>query len=143
MVQTLFWLIISIIIFDCLLEKFLDYLNYSNMQETIPDELIGIYDEEKYRKSQQYEKVNLAFSMVTGTFSFIVILLLLFMQGFAFLDSYVSSLSQNEYLRTLLFFGILGIGMDLISIPFQIYGTFVIEERFGFNKTTGRLASVI
>ncbi len=136
MVQTLFWLIISIIIFDYLLEKFLDYLNYSNMQETIPDELTGIYDEEKYRKSQQYEKVNIAFSMITGTFSFVVILTLLFTQSFAFLDSYVSSLSQNEYLRTLLFFGILGIGMDLISIPFQIYGTFVIEERFGFNKTT-------
>ena len=136
MVHTLFWLIIGIIIFDYLLEKFLDYLNYSNMQETIPDELKGIYDEDKYRKSQQYEKVNLAFSMVTGTFSFIVILILLFTQGFAFLDSYVSSLSQNEYLKTLLFFGILGIGMDMISIPFQIYGTFVIEERFGFNKTT-------
>ncbi len=136
MIVTVFWLIIAIIIFDYLLEKFLDYLNYRNMQETIPEALKGIYEEEKYRKSQQYEKVNQAFSMVTGTFSFIIILLLLFTQGFAFLDNYVSGLSQNEYLRALMFFGILGLGMDLISIPFQIYGTFVIEERFGFNKTT-------
>ncbi len=136
MVNTLFWLIIAIIIFDYLLEKFLDYLNYSNMQETIPVELKGIYDEEKYRKSQQYEKVNLGFSMITGTFSFVLILVLLFIQGFAFLDNYVSAISQNEYLRALLFFAILGLAMDLISIPFQIYGTFVIEEKFGFNKTT-------
>lgn len=136
MVQTIFWVIIGIIIFDYLLEKFLDYLNYRNMQETIPEELTGIYDEEKYRRSQQYEKVNLAFSMITGTFSFIVIMVLLFSQGFAFLDNFVSGLAQNEYLRALLFFGILGFGMDLISIPFQVYGTFVIEERFGFNKTT-------
>ena len=136
MVNTIFWLIIAIIIFDYLLEKFLDYLNYTKMQETIPEELTGIYDEEKYRNSQKYAKVNLAFSMITGTFSFIIILVLLFTQGFAFLDSYVSSLTQNEYIRALLFFGILGLGMDLISIPFQIYGTFVIEERFGFNKTT-------
>lgn len=136
MVNTIFWLIIAIIIFDYLLEKFLDYLNYTKMQESVPEELTGIYDEEKYRKSQQYEKVNLSFSMITGTFSFILILVLLFTQGFAFLDNYVISVSQNEYLRTLLFFGILGLGMDLISIPFQVYGTFVIEERFGFNKTT-------
>lgn len=136
MVNTIFWLIIAIIIFDYLLEKFLDYLNYTKMQESVPEELTGIYDEEKYRKSQQYEKVNLSFSMITGTFSFILILVLLFTQGFAFLDNYVISVSQNNYLRALLFFGILGLGMDLISIPFQVYGTFVIEERFGFNKTT-------
>jgi len=136
MVQTLFWLIIAIIIFDYLLEKFLDYLNYSSMQDKIPDELTGIYNEEKYKRSQQYGKVNLAFSMITGTFSFILILVILFTNGFAFLDSYVISITQNEYLRALLFFGILGLGMDLISMPFQIYGTFVIEAKFGFNKTT-------
>ena len=136
MVQTLFWLIIAIIIFDYLLEKFLDYLNYRSMQYEIPDELKGIYNEEKYKRSQQYGKVNLAFSMITGTFSFILILVILFTNGFAFLDSYVISITQNEYLRALLFFGILGLGMDFISMPFQIYGTFVIEAKFGFNKTT-------
>lgn len=136
MAQTLFWLIIGIIVFDYVLDKFLDYLNYRNMQESVPEELSGIYDEEKYRKSQQYEKVNIAFSMITGTFSFILILVMLFVDGFALLDNYVSNITQSEYLRALLFFGILGIGMDIISLPFQIYGTFVIEERFGFNKTT-------
>lgn len=135
MIHTIFWLIICIIIFDYLLEKFLDYLNYTKMQEVIPDALTGIYNEDKYRKSQQYEKVNLAFSMITGTFSFVLILIILFFQGFAFLDSYVSNITDNEYLRALLFFGILGLSMDIISIPFQIYGTFVIEEKFGFNKT--------
>ena len=136
MVQTLFWLIIAIIIFDYLLEKFLDYLNYSSMQDEIPDDLKGIYDEEEYKRSQQYGKVNLAFSMITGTFSFILILVILFANGFAFLDSYVISITQNEYFRALLFFGILGLAMDFISMPFQIYGTFVIEAKFGFNKTS-------
>lgn len=136
MVQLIFWVIIGIIIFDYLLEKFLDYLNFSNMQENIPAELTGIYDAEKYKKSQQYEKVNLIFSTISSTFSFILILILLFTHGFAILDGYVSSITDNEYIRALLFFGILGIAMDIISIPFQIYGTFVIEEKFGFNKTT-------
>ncbi len=136
MANTIFWIIIGIIVFDYLLEKFLDYLNYRNMHNKIPDELVGIYDEEKYGKSQQYEKANLAFSMITSTFSFIVILILLFTDGFAILDSFVSNITQNEYFRALLFFGIFGISMDIITIPFQVYGTFVIEEKFGFNKTT-------
>lgn len=136
MVQVIYWIIIGIIVFDYLLDKYLDYLNYSSLKETIPVELAGIYNEEDYRKSQQYEKVKQAFSMITGTFSFLLILLLLIIQGFAYLDNYVSGICQNEYIRTLLFFGILGLGMDIISIPFQVYSTFVIEERFGFNKTT-------
>jgi len=106
------------------------------MQEVIPAELSGIYDADKYKKSQQYEKVNLGFSIITSTFSFVLILVLLFADGFGFLDSYVSNITHNEYFRALLFFGILGLVMDLITIPFQIYGTFVIEEKFGFNKTT-------
>jgi len=136
MVQIIFWVIIGIIVFDYLLERFLDYLNYLNMKEDIPEELTGIYDVKKYQKSQQYEKANLSFSMITSTFSFLVILIILFFDGFTFIDTFVSNITQNHYFRALLFFGILGIGMDLITIPFQIYGTFVIEERFGFNKTT-------
>ena len=62
---------------------------------------------------------------------------MLFGSGFAALDELVSSFTANEYLRALLFFGILGIAMDILTIPFQLYSTFVIEERYGFNKTTG------
>ncbi len=136
MTQTIFSLIIGIIIFDYLLEKVLDYLNYRSMQETIPLELSGIYNDAKYRKSQQYEKANLVFTTVTSTFSFVLILLILFFHGFALLDDYVSNITQNEYFRALFFFGILGIVADLITIPFQIYSIFVIEEKFEFNKTT-------
>ncbi len=136
MISTLFWIIIGIIIFDYLLDKYLDFLNYSTMQETIPASLTGIYSEEKYRKSQQYEKVNIGFSIIVSTFSFILILIFLFANGFGLLDNYISETTQNQYFRALLFFGTLGVGMDILSLPFQIYGTFVIEQRFGFNKTT-------
>lgn len=135
MANLLFWIIIGIIVFDYLLDKFLDYLNYRNISNSIPDELSGIYDEEKYAESQKYEKVNLRFSMITGTFSFVLILLILFTNGFAYLDGIVTDITGNIYLRAMLFFGIFGIVMDFLSLPFQIYGTFVIEEKFGFNKT--------
>ncbi len=136
MTQTIFWIIIAIIVFDYLLDRFLDYLNYTTMSEVIPNELVGIYNEEKYRKSQQYEKINASFAMITSTFSFVLILILLFTNSFALLDDYVSNITQNEYFRALLFFGIMGLAMDILSLPFQIYGTFVIEQKFGFNKTT-------
>ena len=135
MSNTIFWIIIAIVLFVFIFEKVLDYLNYKNLQETIPDELKGIYDAEKYAKSQQYEKVNSRFSLITSTFSLVLILAMLFGDGFGMLDAWVRSISANIYLQTLLFFGSMGLVFDLISLPFQLYGTFVIEERFGFNKT--------
>lgn len=136
MEKTIFWIIIGIILFDFVFEKILDWLNYRNMKDEIPKELEGIYDEEKYRKSQQYEKVTSRFSLVTSTFSLILILLMLFAGGFGLMDEWVRGITESIYLRTLIFFGVLGLAFDLISLPFQIYSTFVIEEKFGFNKTT-------
>ena len=136
MTTTIFWIIIAIIGFDFIFEKVLDYLNFKNMKDEIPEELKGIYDKDKYRRSQQYEKVNSKFSLVTSTFSLALILVMLFAGGFGMLDAWVREVTDNIYLRTLLFFGVLGFAFDLLSIPFQIFGTFVIEEKFGFNKTT-------
>ena len=136
MENTLFWIIIAIILFDFLFEKILDYLNIKNLKEKLPLELNDIYDGDKYKKSQQYERVTTKFSFITSLFSLILILLMLFDGGFTFLDEFVRGVSESIYLRTLMFFGILGFTFDVISIPFQIYGTFVLEEKFGFNKTT-------
>ncbi len=136
MEQTIFWIIIAIIIFDFVFEKVLDYLNVKAMKDEIPEELEGIYDAKKYKKSQQYSKVNTRFSLLTSTFSLILILVMLFAGGFGLLDEWVRSITESIYLRTLLFFGILGLASDILATPFSIYGTFVIEEKFGFNKTT-------
>lgn len=136
MENTIFLIIIVIIVFDFLFEKFLDYLNIKNLKDELPIELKDIYDSEKYKKSQQYERISIKFSLITSLFSLFIILVMLFGGGFAFLDEFVREVSDNIYLKTLLFFGIMGIAFDIVSIPFQIYGTFVIEEKFGFNKTT-------
>ena len=136
MENTIFWIIIAIVLFDFIFEKVLDYLNFTHLKETIPEEVKGIYEEEAYRKSQRYEKVSLRFSLITSSFSLILLLVILFIGGFGILDGWVQSISENIYARTLIFFGILGLAFDLVSMPFQVYATFVIEERFGFNKTT-------
>lgn len=138
MPETLFWIIFAIVVIDFLFEKTLEYLNFRNLSDTLPDGLKSIYNEEKYKKSQQYKKATSKFSLIISTFSLLLILIMLFGNGFVIIDGWVKLITQNIYLQTLLFFGILGIASDLLSLPFQLYDTFVIEEKFGFNKTTTR-----
>lgn len=132
----IFYLIIGIVLFDFLFERILDYLNVKHFSPVIPTELEDIYDHEKYKKSQEYLKANHLFSMYSSSFMFVLLMFMLLAHGFALVDDWASLLSFNPYLRTLLFFGILGLASELFSLPFQIYDTFVIEEKFGFNKTT-------
>lgn len=136
MESVILYIIIAFIVFDFIFERILGYLNYTRLSNVLPDELKGIYDEEKYRKSQDYLRVNMKFGLLTSTLSFIAILLMLFFGGFGLLDSLVREYTSNTILMTILFFGILGFASDLLSTPFDIYDTFVIEEKFGFNKTT-------
>lgn len=129
-------IILVIIILDFLFDRLMDYLNASRWSNKLPGELAGIYDEEKYRRSQEYARVNMRFGIMTASLSFVLILLMLLLGGFGYLDSFVRQFTGDPIIMALLFFGILGLASDIISTPFDIYSTFVIEERFGFNRTT-------
>jgi STE24 endopeptidase len=135
-VQTILYLILSFITFDFILEFILDYLNLKNQSAPFPQELNGIYKEEKLIQSKEYFKVNANFGFITSTFSFLVTLLIILLGGFGWLDKLVSTFSSNPILQPLIFFGILFIVSDIVNTPFSLYKTFVIEEKFGFNKTT-------
>ncbi len=136
MEQILFYIIIGIIILDFSIDRIMDYLNSTRWSNKLPDELKGIYDEEKYRKSQDYSKENMRFGLFISSLSLIVILLVLFFEGFAFLDGWVRQFTEHPILMALIFFGVLGLLSDILSTPFDIYHTFVIEEKYGFNRTT-------
>ena len=136
MAQTLFYIILIIVIIDFLFEKTLEYLNTTRWSDILPTELKGIYEEEKYMKSQQYLKVNHKFGMLTSSISFAAILAMLLLGGFAWVDQFARTYTENPILLALLFFGILGLASDILSTPLSLYDTFVIEEKFGFNKTT-------
>ena len=136
MEQMILYIIIAIIILDYIFDRVMDYLNASRWSKTLPDELRGIYDEEKYRRSQEYSRVNMRFGIITSSLSFIFILLMLSLGGFGYLDSMIRAYTDHPVWMALLFFGILGLASDILSTPFDIYSTFVIEERFGFNRTT-------
>ncbi len=133
---TVFWIITAILVVDFMLERYLDYLNTTRWSDQLPEEVKGIYDEEKYRKQQAYSKVNHRFSILTSSFSFVLIMLMLFFQGFALVNEWALSVSDSPVWSALIFFGILMLASDILNTPFDLYDTFVIEERFGFNKTT-------
>ncbi|EGV44431.1 M48 family peptidase [Bizionia argentinensis JUB59] len=133
---TLFYIIIAIIIIDFIVDKVLDALNAKHYNDPIPEELHDVYNTEEYEKSQAYKKYNYKFGILTSTFSIILTLAILFFDGFEFIDTVARNYSENPIIVALIFFGIIMIGSDIINTPFSYYQTFVIEEKFGFNKTT-------
>ena len=134
--EILFWIIIGIIVVDFIFEKYLDYLNTKTMSEVLPDELKGIYDEEKYRKQQAYQRENQRFGLLTSSFSFALTLAMFLFYGFAYVDNLAWGFTANAIVAALFFFGLIMFASDLLSMPFSVYDTFVIEEKYGFNKTT-------
>ncbi len=136
MAHTLFIIILLIIIFNYLFGLLLDYLDSTLWSDKLPSELAGIYDAEKYTKSQQYEKTKTHFSWFTGIFSFTAMILMLAFNGFAFVDTWARSYTDNPIILACLFFGIIGFISDILSTPFDIYATFIIEQKYGFNTTT-------
>lgn len=137
--QILFFIIIGIIIIDFIIDKYIDYLNAKHFNDKIPDELKDVYNEDEYYKSQSYKKENYQFSLITSSFSILVTLAFFIFKGFAWVDALARSYSSNEISITLIFFGIIMIGSDVINTPFAYYKTFIIEEKYGFNKSSKRL----
>ena len=134
--QTLFYIIIGIIIVNFTKDKILDAINAKHYNDPIPKELEDVYDQDEYKKSQNYKAVNYKFGIWTSLFSFVLTLSFLLLDGFEYVDTIARSYSENPIIIALIFFGIIMIASDIITTPFGYYKTFVIEEKFGFNKTT-------
>lgn len=135
MYNTVFFVIVGIIIFNFVLERILSILNTSRMDSELPEEVKDVYEPEQYKKSQEYKKTNDRFGMLTSTFSLLVILFMLFFAGFSYADRIARSITESPVLIALIFFGMLMLASDIINTPFAVYDIFVIEEKFGFNKT--------
>jgi len=133
--------IIAVIIFTVIFAEFVlnfisDLLNLKMLRSDLPDAFHGWYDTDRYRKSQEYLKVNTRFGWVVSSFGLVVFLVFWFSKGFPLVDRWVQTYHQGPVITGIIYIGVLVILKTLISIPFSIYSTFVIEERFGFNKTT-------
>ena len=133
--ESWFFIIIGLVIFNYLFSNILDFLNHKNWKDDIPNELKGFYKKEKYKKAKDYSVSKNKIGFLSNTLSFAVVFSLLFFNGYGLINELVSSFETN-FIRSGLFFLILFLLNTLISLPFSYYNTFVIEEKFGFNKTT-------
>lgn len=129
-------IILATILISFLLDLVADWLNLCALSDRIPAEFEGVYDAEKYRQSQEYTRVNTRFGFLTSTFNLAVSLIFWFAGGFQWLDQIARGWGFSSIVTGILYIGVLVIARTLLSLPFNIYDTFVIEERFGFNKTT-------
>jgi STE24 endopeptidase len=134
--QTILYIILAIAILSYIFDQLLDYINLKAQRTDIPDEIAAFYDKSQYLKSLSYHKELTNFSFITAAFSFVLSLCMLLFGGFGWLDSFLRAWIENEILLALVFFGVLMLASDVLTIPFQLYSTFVIEEKYGFNKTT-------
>lgn len=139
MYTTIFYIILWLYIFEFVLSKVISYLNTLNWSTKLPKELKEIYDAKQYKKSMEYEKTKYSFWSISGIFSFFLMFFILVFWLFWVLYDYISTFTQNDILRTLYFFWIISFVQTIISIPFSYYSTFVIEEKFWFNKMTKKL----
>ncbi len=113
-------------------------LNLNALKLELPPTLEGIYKAEDYRKSQEYIRATTRFSLAGSIFTLFLLLVFWFSGGFNYFDQIIGAWSFVPIVSGLLYIGILLLAYGLLTLPFSIYGTFVIEERFGFNKTTPR-----
>jgi len=137
--NTLFYIIIAILVLQFILETVMNYLNAKHYGDPVPEELADVFDSEEYQKSQDYKKTNYRFGLLTSVFTVLMTLSFLIFGGFEWVDQIARNLTDNTILIALIFFGIVMIGSSIITTPFSYYRTFVIEEKFGFNKSTIKL----
>lgn len=130
------YLILGILGFGFLSEKILSYLNVKRPVPAIPKSLAQYISRQKLNESKSYQWANFKFGFLTSTVAFLVTFAFILFGFFGWLDSYLAPMVSHPILLSILFFGIVFIGSDLLSIPFDYYHTFVIEEKFGFNKST-------
>lgn len=136
--ETILQLIVAISVVSYLFDQGLDFINLKALRKEIPPEIESFYNQEKYLKSLDYQRVQTRFSFITSAFSFTLSLIMLLSGGFGWVDSLLRPHVQHEITLALAFFGLILIISDLLTLPFQVYSIFVIEEKFGFNKTSPR-----
>ncbi|MBN1447571.1 MAG: M48 family metallopeptidase [Bacteroidetes bacterium] len=129
-------IILFTLVVTTVLEIWADMLNLRALSPKLPDEFRDVYDEEEYARSQKYTRVRTKFGFVSTAFDFVVMLTFWFTGGFNWLDLQVRAFELGTIGTGLAYIGILALGLGILELPFAVYSTFVIEERFGFNRTT-------
>ncbi len=132
------WLfaVLFIIVISYFLELIISLLNLKALNPDLPDEFKSIYNKNEYRKSQNYTRATTSFSIVENSCTTILTIFFLIFGGFNYVDIWARSFDFGTIITGLIFTAVLAILSFLAGLPFSVYSTFVIEEKFGFNRTT-------
>ena len=131
--------IVSFVLIDFAVGMVINYLNEKSKNAPLSAQAAEIYNPDEYRKSMEYGTDKYNFEMLTTVISTVVILSAIILGWFSYLDSLIRERISNNLLVTIVFVGVLIVISSLASIPSSYYSTFVIEEKYGFNKTTRKL----
>ena len=134
------WLIIFIgfIILNFLFSSILEYINDKNWKNEIPIELRDYYNKEQYIKAKNYKKARGKVSLISSCLSTSLTLLILSTGFYGYVSDYIYEIYISKFIHSGVFFLFFYLINMVVSIPISYYSTFIIEEEFGFNKTTLR-----
>jgi STE24 endopeptidase len=132
------FIILFAIIGNYLLDVVVETLNLRHLRPDLLEEFVGYYEPAKYRTSQHYLRENTKFDRIADTIILPVLVGFILVGGFNHVDRFARSFGLGPILTGLVFAGVLFLGSQVILIPFSVYRTFVIEEKYGFNRTTAR-----
>jgi len=132
------WLIFILIIIGSgyFLELFVMSLNIKALSPVLPQEFADTFAGDEYQKSQNYTRATSKFGLIESTFSTAFILLFLLLGGFNQLDLLARSFGYESIITGLIYTAFFLLIFTTLSLPFSIYSTFIIEEKYGFNRTT-------
>ena len=140
--QTSDWLlagIVAFILIDFVMGSVLEYLNEKSKNVPMSSVAAEIFNADEYAKSLEYGTAKYKVERLTSTLNTVVMLSAIILGWFAWLDEAIRERISNNLLVTVAFFGVLILAVMLANLPVSYYSTFVIEEKFGFNKTTKKL----
>ena len=111
-------------------------LNLRALSPQPPEEFAGELDPEKYARSQEYARANIRLDTLTGAVDTGLLIGFILLGGFNAVDLWARGPGLGEIPTGLIFMAALGLLSFILSLPFDIYHTFVLESRFGFNTTS-------
>ncbi len=134
--NTYLFAVLFILVFWYLLDLIISSLTIRSLDPELPAEFKDVYDGNEYARSQEYTRVTTRFSMIQGTVSLVFTIAFILLGGFNLIDLWARGFGFSTIITGLIFTGILILLVSLLQLPFSIYSTFVIEEKYGLNRTT-------
>jgi STE24 endopeptidase len=134
--SALFWVILCANAGMYLLDTVANRLNLRALKPELPGEFAGVYDADEYSRFLQYTAARAMFERICATWDLAILFTFWFAGGYDWLDRAVRSQHMGVIASGLLYLGGLYLGQWVLGLPLEIFDTFRIEERFGFNKTT-------